>query len=127
MLNNQSIHLVNEVERLDTITFETISELELMYNVSSDYIINLFLEIQKIKSIRNKDFLNPEVILLIIEDKLSSLLTDYEYYSNMKDTLILDDELLEIVNKELEEINYKINMYKNILGLNEQKKAALHR
>lgn len=111
--------LIREVEKLEGISFEKFNELEIIYEVTADFILSLYSEIQKIKATAGRNHLTPEIILLVMEEKLINAMFDSEYYTSLMVTFDFDDERLEETRKSQQLAINKVERYNMLLGTSE--------
>ena len=115
--------LVIELEKLEELSLEEITELELKYQVLENFISEIHFEIKVFKTKIGECF-NFDAFLSYLESNLIEFQGDYEYYRDLIATLDLDNEMLAEVNYQLQLIELKIKKLEKFLGYSNKKNKS---
>lgn len=113
--------LIDYLRNKDDIDIETLNEIEMIFNISTNVIYHIFNEINKI-IIKNNNNITTEAILIMLELEMYDVISDIEYYQRQIERLHLDDELLGEAIKNQENTYIKLENYQMFFGYKEDTK-----
>lgn len=113
--------LIDYLRNKDDIDIETLNEIEMIFNISTNVIYHIFNEINKI-IIKNNNNITTEAILIMLELEMYDVISDIEYYQRQIERLHLDDELLGEAIKNQKNTYIKLENYQMFFGYKEDTK-----
>lgn len=112
--------LVIDLAKLDNLTLEGQTELELKYQIQDNFLSEMWYEIIKFKGLLDKEF-NTEVFFAFLENNYITIQEQYIYYEELIKT---DWENEHEYLKSLNEIQNSISKYKRFLGIETKENIA---
>ncbi len=105
--------LVIDLAKLDNLTLEGQTELELKYQIQDNFLSEMWYEIIQFKKFLDKEF-NTEIFFAFLENNYITIQEQYAYYEELIKTYWENEH--EYLNK-LDETRNRIIQYKKFLGM----------